>query len=174
GDFQRMYELMKIDNSHHLPTKKSSLQSYFDQLAGAGKIILVHNTFTKQDDLDFVKSIPQTPNGKPQTFFCLCVNANQYIEGAIPPVELLRKNNCNIVLGTDSLASNWSLSIVEEMKAIRKHFPAISLEEMLGWATLNGAKALGFEGQLGSFEKDKKPGVVSLDEQRLAIRTVLF
>ena len=178
GDFQRMYELMKIDNSHHHPTKKSSLQSCFDQLAGAERIILVHNTFTKQEDIDFVnrysaisnrQSVKESPerqisNPKPQTFFCLCVNANQYIEGVMPPVELFRENNCKIVLGTDSLASNWSLSILDEMKTIRKHFPAISLEEMLGWATLNGAKALGFENQLGSFEKGKKPGVVLIKE----------
>ena len=55
GDFKRMYELMKIDNSHHLPTKKTSLQSYFTSLQKAKKIILVHNTFTKQEDIDYVK-----------------------------------------------------------------------------------------------------------------------
>src|SRR5205085_81028 len=46
GDMKRMYEMMKIDNSHHQPTKKSSLQSYFSKLAKAKNIILVHNTFT--------------------------------------------------------------------------------------------------------------------------------
>ena len=186
GDFGRMYELMKIDNSHHLPTKKSSLQSYFRKLAGAQKIILVHNTFTSQADIDFVKQStafwqddrsvvnndiqPQTPNFKPQTFFCLCVNANQYIEGAVPPVELFRKNGCSIVLGTDSLASNWSLSILDEIKTIRKHFSQIPLEEMLRWATINGAKALGFESQLGSFEKGKKPGWALISEESLTIK----
>ena len=54
GDFKRMYELMKIDNSHHLPTNKSSLQSYFDKLRGAEKILLVHNTFTNQEDIDYL------------------------------------------------------------------------------------------------------------------------
>lgn len=171
GDFQRMYQLMKIDNSHHVPTKKSSLQSYFDKLTKAASIILVHNTFTKNEDIEFVKL--QTSNFKLPTSFCLCVNANQYIENALPPVELLRKNDCAIVLGTDSLASNWSLNILDEIETIRNHFPAIPLEEMLQWATLNGAKALQMEDVLGSFEKGKQPGVVLVDEKEHTVRNLL-
>lgn len=179
GDFQRMYELMKIDNSHHQPTKRSSLQSYFDKLSGAEKVILVHNTFTGEEDVDYVNGQWSMVNGgktgtQPQTFFCLCVNANQYIENALPPVEMLRKKGCNIVLGTDSLASNWSLSILDEIKTVRKNFPQIPLEELLTWATSNGAKALGMDSFLGSFEKGKKPGVLHLQLNQLAVETVLF
>jgi cytosine/adenosine deaminase-related metal-dependent hydrolase len=172
GDFKRMYGLMKIDNSHYQPSQKSSLQSYYTKLSEAEKIILVHNTFTKQEDLAFVQR--QMANDKRKTVFCLCPNANQYIEGAVPPIELLRQNNCNIVLGTDSLASNWSLNLLDEIKTIRKHFPQIPLAEMLQWATINGAKALGFDGEFGSFEKGKKPGVVLIDETELQVSHVLF
>lgn len=183
GDFQRMYGMMKIDNSHHRPTGRSSLQSYFENLTGAGKIIFVHNTFTTEEDVLYIKrqteagqkNNPQLPPSKPQvqTFFCLCVNANQYIEKALPPIEVLRKNGCTIVLGTDSLASNWSLSVLDEIKAIRKNFTHIPLEEMLGWATMNGAIALGMDRFLGSFEKGKKPGVVLLSESELAIQKLV-
>lgn len=178
GDFQRMYALMQLDNSHHVPTQKSSLQSYFEKLAGAATAILVHNTFTRQADIDFVKTQaaphqPQTPNSKLQTFFCLCPNANLYIEGVLPPVELFRKNGCEIVLGTDSLASNWQLNILEEIKTIQKSLPEIPLEEMLRWATSNGASALNMQDELGSFEKGKKPGVVLIDEATLTVKQVL-
>lgn len=171
GDLNRMYELMKIDNSHHRPSKKSSLQSYFNKLLKAQNAILVHNTFTGQKDIDCITL--QTPNSKPQTFFCLCINANQYIENALPPIEMLRKNNCSIVLGTDSLASNWSLNILDEIKTIRKNFPEIHLEEMLQWATSNGARALQMENELGSFEKGKKAGVNLLDKQNLTVKKLL-
>lgn len=178
GDFKRMYELMKIDNSHHLPTKKSSLQSYFGKLLGAEKILLVHNTFTKQEDIDYVRqssiSNRQSAKEEPQTFFCLCPNANQYIEGALPPVDLFRKNGCNIVLGTDSLASNWSLSILDEIRTLRRNFPHIPLEEMLRWATLKGAQALNMDTERGSFEKGKRPGAVLINEDDLNVKNVLF
>jgi cytosine/adenosine deaminase-related metal-dependent hydrolase len=88
------------------------------------------------------------------------VKANQYIEKALPPVDLLQKNGCRIVIGTDSLASNNSLDILDELKTISANFPAIQLAELLQWATLNGAKALQLQDQLGSFEKGKKPGVI--------------
>jgi cytosine/adenosine deaminase-related metal-dependent hydrolase len=177
GDFQRMYQLMKIDNTHHQPTQKSSLQSYYDKLAKASSILLVHNTFTKEEDVQYVHRHPAS-NSLPiatgiPTYFCLCVNANQYIEDAMPPIELLRRNKCSIVLGTDSLASNWSLNILDEIKTIRQHFPRIALEEMLQWATINGARALEMDKELGSFEKGKKPGVVLIDENHLTANRIL-
>jgi cytosine/adenosine deaminase-related metal-dependent hydrolase len=171
GDFQRMYQMMKIDNAHHQPTRKSSLQSYFDKLGKAASILLVHNTFTKQEDVAYVEVKSQ--HARPKSSFCLCVNANQYIEEAMPPIELLRRSNCSIVLGTDSLASNWSLNILDEIKTIRRHFPHIALKEQLQWATLNGARALQMDKELGSFEKGKRPGVVLVDETHLTAKRIL-
>jgi cytosine/adenosine deaminase-related metal-dependent hydrolase len=76
---------------------------------------------------------------------------------------LLRTNAANIIVGTDSYASNWSLNIVDELKTIQQHHQQIPLEEMLGWSTLNGARALQMDKHLGSFEKGKKPGVVLIE-----------
>jgi len=162
GGVTRMYEMMKIDNTHHQPTGKSSLRSYFNKLEKAKNVILVHNTFMKQEDVDYVKL--ETQNSKLKTYFCLCVNANKYIENALPPIEMFRKNKCAIVLGTDSLASNWSLNILDEINTIRKSFPLIPLEETLQWATMNGARALDIDDQFGSFERGKRPGVVLINE----------
>ena len=78
----------------------------------------------------------------------------------MPPIDLLRAQKVNIVVGTDSYASNWSLNILDELKTIQKYNPSIPLSKMLGWATINGARALQMEKGLGSFEKGKKPGIV--------------
>jgi cytosine/adenosine deaminase-related metal-dependent hydrolase len=86
---------------------------------------------------------------------------------------MLRKNKCNIVLGTDSLASNWSLNILDEIRAIRQSQPSIPLEELLSWSTINGARALNMHNRLGSFEKGKRPGVVVLDQEALTARRIL-
>jgi aminodeoxyfutalosine deaminase len=165
GDLVHMYSRMGIDNTHHKPSGASSLQTYYERLAGARKAILVHNTFTGEADLDYIKKrSAEKEQGVP--YFCLCINANLYIEGSLPPVSLLLRQHCNIVLGTDSLASNHSLSILEEIKTIREHFPSITLETLLTWATSNGAAALGMHDSLGSFEKGKRPGVVCIDAER--------
>ena len=120
----------------------------------------MHNTFTKKKDILFAANI----TGNEQLFYCLCPNANLYIENTLPDVEMMLQQNCNLVLGTDSYASNNQLNIFEEVKTICKNFPTIALATALKWATINGAKALGIDKIAGSFETGKKPGVVILGE----------
>ncbi|HSN07700.1 MAG TPA: amidohydrolase family protein, partial [Hanamia sp.] len=161
GAFIQMFEMMGIDNSFYRAKKIRSVESYFEKFATAASVILVHNTFTKQQDLDFIS---QNKNSNQLISFCLCPNANFYIENSLPDVDLFVKNNCNIILGTDSLASNHQLDILEEIKIIVQKFPSIKTEALLKWATLNGAKALQMDSVLGSFEKGKKPGVVLIEQ----------
>jgi imidazolonepropionase-like amidohydrolase len=78
-----------------------------------------------------------------------------------------------MVFGTDSLASNHGLSILLEMNVIRENFPQISMENLLKWATINGARALQMEDQLGSFEKGKKPGVVLIGNNMQTISRLI-
>ena len=157
GSFLSMYERTKISLDFFHATGLSSLQSVLPFFKNASTSILVHNSFTTAADINAVEK--QMPN----TFWCLCPNANQYIEKTMPPIELLQKHNATIIVGTDSLASNWSLNILDELKTIQKHNPSIPLAEMLTWATLNGAVALQMDKRLGSFEKDKQPGVVLIE-----------
>jgi cytosine/adenosine deaminase-related metal-dependent hydrolase len=131
-----------------------SIAAYFhpDQ-----KLLLVHNSVSEQQDIDFVQHFFNQP------YWCFCPNANLFIENRLPDIELFRANNCKITLGTDSLASNHQLSIFEEIKTLQFRFPNIPLSELLSWGTINGASFLGLEKQLGSFEKGKSPGVVLLE-----------
>lgn len=160
GDFIRMYEMMQINNSHYKPGGKTSLQSFFHHLSKAKNVLLVHNTYTTSGDIDF--AMQQSTQANQQLYWCLCINANKYIEDTVPPVNDLLQNNATIVLGTDSLASNWSLNLLDEIKSIRESSPSIPLETMLTWATINGAKALQMDKDLGSFDKGKQPGVLIL------------
>jgi cytosine/adenosine deaminase-related metal-dependent hydrolase len=157
GSFLSMYERTKISLDFFHATGLSSLQSVLPFFKNASTSILVHNSFTTAADINAVDK--EMPN----TFWCLCPNANQYIEKTMPPIELLQKHSAKIIVGTDSLASNWSLNILDELKTIQKHSPSIPLAEMLTWATLNGALALQMDKRLGSFETGKKPGVVLIE-----------
>ena len=164
GDFLKMYDKMEIDISFFKPSGKSSLQTWLPYFTKEQTIISVHNVCTSADDMLFVKH--QASNSKLQTYFCLCPNANMYISNALPDVNMLMKHGCNIVLGTDSLASNDQLSILEEIKTLQKNFSEPELATLLQWATSNGAKALGLDKTLGSFEKGRQPGVVLIDEEK--------
>jgi cytosine/adenosine deaminase-related metal-dependent hydrolase len=157
GSFLGMYERTKVSLDFFEATGLSSLQSVLPYFKKAARSILVHNSFTSKEDIKAVQK------EMPHSFWCLCPNANQYIEKTMPPIELLRASGAEIVIGTDSYASNWSLNILDELKTIQKHSPSIPLAEMLSWATMNGARALQMEKGLGSFEKGKKPGIVLIE-----------
>ncbi len=169
GDINRMFELLNIRNDHFQPSGSSSLQSVFSNLAGAERIILVHNSFTSKEDISYVNA----HSAAGQVFYCLCINANQYIENTVPPLHLLREYHCQLVLGTDSLASNHQLNLMKEIKTLRRFFPSVSLEECLQWATLNGARALQMDEELGSFEKGKTPGVILIDAENYSVKRLV-
>jgi cytosine/adenosine deaminase-related metal-dependent hydrolase len=156
GSFIQLFNAIIHESAFFKPSGKSSLQTYLPKLTTQQKIILVHNTFTSAEDIDFALSL-----GK-ELFWCLCPNANLYIEDSLPDVAMLIKKGCSIVLGTDSLASNHQLNLLDEMKTLQTHFPEILLEDQLRWVTSNGAMALGMNDFLGSFEKGKKPGLLQI------------
>ena len=154
GSFLGMYERTKVNLDFFEATGLSALQSVLPVFKKAHHGILVHNSFTSAEDIQAVHAAMDN------VFWCLCPNANQYIEQTMPPIELLRSEKAKVVIGTDSYASNWSLNILDELKTIQQYHPQIPLAEMLGWATINGAEALQMDKHLGSFEKGKQPGVV--------------
>ena len=135
----------------------SSLRATLPYLPSGNKLQLVHNTFASKEDILFAQ------NYSKNLFWCFCVNANIYIEDKVPNVHLFTANNCTITLGTDSYASNWSLSIFDEIKTLHKHFPEITWDDLLQWGTFNGARFLGKENTLGSIEKGKTPGLNAID-----------
>lgn len=156
GPFLDFFRHFNIPATEFRPTGLSSLQSYLPYFSSAQRMLLVHNTYTTEADIRFAEA------ASPDVSWCLCPNANLYIEGTLPDVGALHRAGAHITLGTDSLASNHQLSVWSEMQTIRARFPDIPLETLLQWATLNGAEALGISGQFGSFEKGKKPGVVQI------------
>lgn len=162
GDFLPFYQSIGRKNLPVIVSGKSSIQTWLPYFNNGQTIILVHNTCINEDDLVF--ALEYAGKTGLNLYFCLCPGANMYIEGQMPPVELLIRHNCSIVLGTDSYASNWQLNITKEAALLKQHFPALSNVTLLQWMTSNGAKALNLNSTLGSFKKATHPGVVLIEE----------
>ncbi len=149
--------LAEIFRKNGLLPKEISRRHLVDEteqcLSFAQQTLLVHNTFTSERDI-----LQRTARLK-NVFWALCPASNLYIQNRLPDLLLFADDRLNVCIGTDSLASNTGLSILEEIKIIGQHAPDISLSKVLSLATLNGAKALGFDDILGSFEKGKTPGI---------------
>jgi len=146
-------------------TAKSHIKAITEEVTGSGHLILVHNTFIEKKHIAALKK-------RENLHYCLCPNSNLMIEGKLPPVPLLMEENCSIVIGTDSLSSNTNLSILSELKTLSAHFPQLSLEILIKWATYNGAAALSETTLMGEISPGKRPGLVlikDLDLQNLKL-----
>lgn len=163
GNHIKLFNSLGYHQSPLQITGKSSLQSYLPFFNQSQTVLLVHNTYTADEDVKFANAYAAA--NSIQLVYCLCPNANLYIENTLPAAEMFLKENCLLVLGTDSYASNNHLSIAEEIKSICHHFPLIPLKTVLQWATINPATALGWHQKFGSFEKGKTPGIVLLNPE---------
>lgn len=161
GDFLKLYNIFGLNRSPFPVTGQSSLRSVLPYFDRGQTILLVHNTCTTQEEIEWAAAYAKQKGIR--LHYCLCINANLYIENKVPPAALLHALNAPVVLGTDSYSSNWQLSIASEIKSLQEHFPEIPLETLLQWATLGGAKALQWDDRFGSFEKGKNPGLTLLD-----------
>jgi cytosine/adenosine deaminase-related metal-dependent hydrolase len=155
GAFLELYKMLGLNLEFYKPSGKTALQTTLPKLPKS-RTLLVHNTQTNKADVDFAKT------EHPDLYWCLCPNANRYIENTLPDVGMLKNEGLRITLGTDSLASNQQLSILKEMQVLQEQ-KQISLQTLLDWATLNGARFLGIEDAYGSLDIGKKPGVLLLE-----------
>jgi len=92
------------------------------------------------------------------------------------PIKKYIEKGINLCLGTDGVASNNNLSILEEMdftakihKAYNKNPTILPSPEVVKMATLNSAKALRKESELGSLKVGKKADIILIDTNKLEL-----
>ncbi len=153
GPFLQFYKDLNICTDTFVSQSRGPLQALLPFMPKNQHVLLVHNTYVSLKDVFFTKRFEK------QVFWCFCPNANLYIEDRLPTFPFFKYTEFPITIGTDSLASNDYLSILEEMKVIQKNIPDLSLNNLLKWACINGAKFLGYERDLGSLAVGKTPGL---------------
>ena len=109
---------------------------------------------------------------------CLCPRSNDRLDVGRAPLPLFRKLDIPLALGTDSLASNDSLSLWDEMRFALDTFPEdLSPTDVFRMVTSGGAAALGLSASLGSLEAGKRADFqtithVGSDEKGLLERVI--
>jgi cytosine/adenosine deaminase-related metal-dependent hydrolase len=97
--------------------------------------------------------------GAPVVF---CPRSNLFIETRLPPLLAARAAGILPALGTDSLASNVSLDVLAEARALADRFPGVPAQELLRMATWEGARALGLA-DAGRIARGARPGLIAID-----------
>ena len=136
---------------------KKPLFDYADELGALGpKVLLVHLVEARADELARL-----VEKGAPVV---LCPRSNLHIDLKLPPLLAIRGAGIEAALGTDSLASNASLDVLAEAKALADRFPGVPAWELVKMATWNGARVLG-RPDLGRLAKGTRPGLFAVDAE---------
>jgi cytosine/adenosine deaminase-related metal-dependent hydrolase len=119
-------------------------------------VLCVHLTDARPRELELVAR-----RGAPLVF---CPRSNLFIEARLPPLIAARAAGLVPALGTDSLASNTSLDVLAEARALADRFPTVPAVELLRMATWEGARALGLP-DVGRIARGARPGIFLVEGQ---------
>ena len=147
-----LYEFMKgIGRPMDYCGSKTPLENFLGARsplrAGCGRAlpqwIVAHLNELTKSDFDFLE------RSNPKLHVVHCPRSHNFFGHSRFEFDRLRSMGFNICLGTDSLASNDTLNLFDEMRAFQKNFPQVSPEEILRMVTVNPARALRSEAALG-------------------------
>ncbi len=129
-------------------------------------VVLAHGIYVSDSDIKILKKIKGGISHNPIS--------NCKLSSGICDVVKLRKNGINIGLGTDGIGSTTTMDMFEEMKTaaylqkINTMEPkSISAYDILKMATIDGAKVLGMENEIGSLEPGKKADMIFIKTDKL-------
>lgn len=157
GGFEAFYKSVGLSLDDFKPTGTNSIVYALNNLKPKKRNLLVHNTLTTAEDIELAH------NWSDQVYWATCPNANLYIENRLPNYQYFIDAQAKVTIGTDSIMSNWHLCIWNEVKTIKKYQSYVPVIELLKWATLNGAEALGYQKTMGSLEVGKRPGIININ-----------
>ncbi len=108
-----------------------------------------------------------------------CPESNLKLASGFCPVGKLLDAGVNVALGTDGAASNNDLDLLGEMrtaallaKAVSGNAATLPAHQALRMATLNGARALGLDGEIGSLEKNKWADLCAIELDRIETQPI--
>jgi len=129
-------------------------------------VVLAHGIYVSDSDIEILKKIKGGISHNPIS--------NCKLSSGICDVTKLRKNGINIGLGTDGIGSTTTMDMFEEMKTaaylqkVNTMEPSsISAYDILKMATIEGAKVLGLEKEIGTLEPGKKADMIFIKTDKL-------
>ena len=136
-----LYEFMaRLDRwMHDCQHQSTPLRHVLNYTALGARWILTHMNELDESDFVLLASLPR--DARPS--IAHCPGSHRYFRHAPFPMAKLLELGMNVCLGTDSLASTYSLSLFDEMRLLAKNEPWMHPADILTMATLNGARALG-------------------------------
>lgn len=127
--------------------------------------LLAHVNYASDTDLDLLTASSAS--------VAYCPRTHRFFEHTPHRYADMLARGINVCLGTDSLASTDSLSILDELRFLRREHSPLTDSQLLHLATLAGARALGWAHELGTLEPGKRASFITLPLEHPATRAPL-
>ncbi len=151
-------EVEDIKREYHVDYPAQVLKKYFYGIP----VILAHGVKLTEQDIQILKTL--------NVSVAHCPVSNLKLGCGIAPVQMLLKKGVNVSLGTDGQGSGSNMDMFEAMKfaallqkGSTENPMAMGAYETLQLATINGAKAMGMEKEIGSITVGKKADLILVD-----------
>jgi aminodeoxyfutalosine deaminase len=154
GEWRTFLEQVGSWDPAWTPPRVSPVQTLDDQGFLTSRSIVVHGVQMTSADLARVAARGAT--------LVTCPRSNAYTGAGTPPIGAFYAAGASVAVGTDSLASTPDLNVFAELAAMRALAPEVPAAMMLDSATRQGARALGFAGDLGTLEAGKRARMLAV------------
>ncbi len=137
---------------------------YLEMLAVASRVLIIHGNYLSRDEIGLLSDHAETMSA------VYCPRTHEYFGHDRYPLERMLRAGVTVCLGTDSRASSPDLDLLAEIRHVARHYPELNPQTVLQLGTLQGAKALGRENEIGSLEPGKfaNLAVVPLPDRKSA------
>ncbi len=149
-----LYQLIAERSTPSKPLKSSGLEEMLSRAWLDEKILLIHGNYLNDSDLKILS--------QKRVSLVHCPFSHGYFDHQPFPLQQALHAGVNLALGTDSLASATSLSMLEVMREMERSFPQVSREEIFAMATLGGAMALHLQKEVGTLNSGKKADAIAV------------
>ena len=155
GPWRGLLEEVGVWNPEWTAPGVSPVQFLDDSGFLDARVLAVHGVHMTVADLDRLAARGAT--------LVTCPRSNGHTGAGAPPIDEFYASGVHVAIGTDSLASAPDLSVFAELATIRALAPSVPASMLLASATLEGARALGFDADYGTIEPGKSARLVAVD-----------
>ena len=137
-----------------IPPRCSPVEFFLDLDLAGQDCLLAHVNYLDDDEL---ARLARTRHS-----VAFCPRSHRYFGHKNHRFRDMLAAGINVCLGTDSLASNDSLSMLDEIRFLHREYPDVPPEQLLAMATRNGARALAWDEHTGALEPGKEADLVAV------------
>lgn len=148
GPFRQMLEDLGLWDGSFRPPGCSPVEFAHEMGLLSCEALLAHVNYASDSDLDLLKASPAS--------VVYCPRSHAFFEHEPHRYREMLARGINVCIGTDSLASNETLSILDELRHLRRTDAVTAHHELLTMATIAGARALHLDDEIGSLEAGKR------------------